>query len=74
MWVRPPLPPTYRALSVKGALMSERVERATAAPGEKRELPERELCERPTVGADGRVHPCDREYGHKGAHSYRADR
>ena len=49
------------------------VEHATAAPGEKRQLSRDDgaLCG-VLVVVDG-LHPCDRERGHKGAHSFRGE-
>lgn len=51
-----------------------KVEQATAAPGETRdvEVPADDsgLCEKP-VTVVGWVHPCDREAKHKGACSFR---
>jgi hypothetical protein len=49
------------------------VEQATAAPGEKRAVAPPappELCGKPVKGSH---HPCDREAGHKGKHSYRGE-
>ncbi len=50
------------------------VERATAAPGEVREVsvPAVELCGKPFL-AFGQMHPCDREHGHPGRHSFRGE-
>ncbi len=51
----------------------EKVEQATAAPGETRNVKPPTLsglCEE-TVVVGGTRHPCDRESGHKGGHSYR---
>jgi len=42
------------------------IEQATAAPGEKRAL----ICGKPVKNSH---HPCDREAGHKGKHSYRGE-
>ncbi len=52
---------------------AEKVEQATAAPGETRDVSPPTasgLCEEP-VNVAGWVHPCDREAKHKGAHSFR---
>jgi hypothetical protein len=54
-------------------IRERKVEQATAAPGETRDVhipTESGLCEEPVTIA-GWVHPCDREARHKGAHSFK---
>jgi hypothetical protein len=48
------------------SIQAEIVEQATAAPGEKRDLPPEKRC---GVGAS-RGHPCVKQFGHIGPHAY----